>query len=111
MLSCTVMGGLTLPFAWKSPDGWSLALLIASGVFGGLGQVCNTFSYARAQPSMLGPFDYLGLIWATALGVLLFDEWPDATVWAGAAVIVASGVVIAIREGRHGLQKPRIPSV
>lgn len=111
MLSCTVMGAMTLPFAWKSPDGWSLALLIASGVFGGLGQVCNTFSYARAQPSMLGPFDYLGLIWATALGVLLFDEWPDATVWAGAAVIVASGVVIAIREGRHGLQKPRIPSV
>ncbi|MBL9010290.1 MAG: DMT family transporter [Alphaproteobacteria bacterium] len=111
MLSCTAMGALTLPFAWKTPEGWSLALLIASGVFGGLGQVCNTFAYARAQPSMLGPFDYMGLIWATALGVLLFGEWPDATVWAGAAVIVASGVVIAVREGRHGLQKPRIPSV
>jgi drug/metabolite transporter (DMT)-like permease len=111
MMSCTVVSALTLPFAWRTPDGWDLALLILSGLFGGLGQVCNTFAYTKAQPSLLGPFDYLGLIWAVILGVVLFSQWPDATVWAGAIIVVASGVVIAIRERRLGLQKARIQSV
>lgn len=111
MLSCTVAGALTLPFAWKTPDTNGLLLLIASGVFGGLGQVCNTFAYARAQPSLLGPFDYLGLIWAVTLGVIIFDQWPDWTVWVGAVIVVTSGLVIAWRERHLGLQKARIQSV
>ena len=111
MLSCTVVGAATLPFAWKTPDLHGLLLLIASGVFGGLGQVCNTFAYARAQPSLLGPFDYLGLIWAVALGVAIFDEWPDWSVWIGAVIVVGSGLIIAWRERRLGLQKQRIQSV
>ena len=111
MMSCTVVSALTLPFAWRTPEGWDLALLILSGLFGGMGQVCNTFAYTKAQPSLLGPFDYLGLIWAVILGVVLFSQWPDATVWAGAIIVVASGVVIAIRERHLGLQKARISSV
>lgn len=111
MLSCTVVGAATLPFAWKTPDLHGMLLLIASGVFGGLGQVCNTFAYARAQPSLLGPFDYLGLIWAVTLGVAIFDEWPDWTVWVGAVIVVGSGLVIAWRERQLGLQKQRIQSV
>jgi drug/metabolite transporter (DMT)-like permease len=111
MLSCTIAGALTLPFAWKTPDAMGLILLIGSGVFGGLGQVCNTFAYARAQPSLLGPFDYLGLIWAVTLGAVLFDQWPDWTVWLGAVIVVSSGLVIAWRERQLGLQKQRIQSV
>ena len=111
MTSCTLVGAATLPFAWKTPDTQGLVLLIASGVFGGLGQVCNTFAYARAQPSLLGPFDYLGLIWAVTLGAAIFDQWPDWTVWVGAVIVVGSGLVIAWRERRLGLQKQRIQSV
>jgi len=111
MLSCTLVSALTLPFAWLTPGTWDVVLLILSGVFGGLGQVCNTFAYTKAQPSLLGPFDYLGLIWAVALGVILFRDWPDATVWVGAVIVVASGVVIALREHRLGLERARIESV
>jgi len=111
MLSCAVVSALTLPFAWKTPTGWDLVLLVISGVFGGLGQVCNTFAYTKAQPSLLGPFDYLGLIWAVVLGVVLFRDWPDATVWLGAAIVVVSGIIIAMREHRLHLEKARIESV
>ena len=100
----------TLPFAWKTPDPAGFALLVGAGLFGGLGQVCNTFAYARAQPSLLGPFDYLGMVWAVALGATLFDDWPDATVLAGAAIVISSGLAIAWRERRLGLQKARIRS-
>lgn len=111
MLACTVVSALTLPFAWRTPTGWDLVLLILSGVFGGLGQVCNTFAYTKAQPSLLGPFDYLAIIWAVALGAILFHDWPDTTVWLGTAIVVAAGVVIAMRERQLGLQKARIDSV
>ncbi len=111
MLSCTLASAATLPFAWKTPDTYGLILLIASGVFGGLAQVCNTFAYAKAQPSLLGPFDYTGLIWAVILGVAIFDDWPDWTVWVGAVIIVGSGLVIAWRERQLGLQKQRIQSL
>lgn len=111
MLSCTVVSAMTLPFAWRTPHGWDLVLMVLSGVFGGLGQVCNTFSYTKAQPSLLGPFDYMGMVWAVALGAILFHEWPDATVWLGTAVVVAAGLVIAIREHRLRLGKARIQSV
>lgn len=111
MLSCAVVSALTLPFAWRTPGGWDLVLLLLSGLFGGLGQVCNTFAYSKAQPSLLGPFDYLGLIWAVALGAALFRDWPDVTVWAGAAIVVVSGIIIALREHRLHLGKARIESV
>lgn len=111
MLACAIVSAATLPFAWQTPTWHDLLLLVLSGVFGGLGQVCNTFSYARAQPSMLGPFDYLGLVWAVVLGMVLFDQFPDATTWVGAVVVIASGVVIAWRERALGLQKARITSV
>jgi drug/metabolite transporter (DMT)-like permease len=111
MLACAVVSALTLPFAWRTPTGWDLVLLVLSGVFGGLGQVCNTFAYTKAQPSLLGPFDYLGLIWAVTLGVVLFQDWPDATVWVGAAIVVTAGIVIATREHHLRLEKARIESV
>jgi drug/metabolite transporter (DMT)-like permease len=111
MLACTVVSACTLPFAWVTPSMGDLLLLVAAGVCGGLGQVCNTFSYARGQPSMLGPFDYLGLIWAAGFDVALFSVWPDLTIWLGAAIIVASGLVIAWREHYRGQQKARIQSV
>ncbi len=110
MMTCTLVGAATLPFAWKTPDPAGFALLVGAGLFGGLGQVCNTFAYARAQPSLLGPFDYLGMVWAVALGATLFDDWPDATVLAGAAIVISSGLAIAWRERRLGLQKARIRS-
>ena len=59
---------------------------------------------------LLGPFDYLGMVWAVALGATLFDDWPDATVLAGAAIVISSGLAIAWRERRLGLQKARIRS-
>lgn len=111
MAACAAVSALTLPFAWRTPTAHDAIWLMVAGLFGGLGQVCNTFSYARAQPSLLGPFDYLAMIWAVILGMILFDQFPDATTWAGAIVVIASGVVIAWRERTRGLQKPRIASV
>jgi drug/metabolite transporter (DMT)-like permease len=56
------------------------------------------------------PFDYLQLLWAVLLGWLIFTQRPVATTWAGAAVIIASGLYTLYREHRLGREKtPPLP--
>ncbi len=76
--------------------------MIVGGVAGGFGQIMMTFCYRYAEPSLLAPFDYLAMIWAVALGFLLFAEVPAVMVLIGAAVVTAAGVFIAVREHRIG---------
>ena len=44
------------------------------------------------------PFDYVQQLWAVLLGWLIWDTHPPASTWAGAAVIIASGLYIWLRE-------------
>jgi drug/metabolite transporter (DMT)-like permease len=57
-------------------------------------------SRARWPRRHVAPFDYTALIWATVLGWLFWSEIPGMWTYAGAAVIVASGIYIVIRETR-----------
>jgi drug/metabolite transporter (DMT)-like permease len=77
--------------------------LVLSGLLGGIGQICMTFSYRFAEPSLLAPFDYVAMVWATGLGFLVFDEVPERVVLAGAGVVIASGLFIIWREQRKRL--------
>lgn len=72
--------------------------LVLCGLLGGIGQICMTFSYRYAEPSLLAPFDYVAMVWAMLLGFLFFAEIPERLVLVGAAIVVASGLYIAWRE-------------
>ena len=99
--------GLFLPFYGQAHDGPTWAILLALGLFGGLGQLFLTSALRFAPVSVVVPFDYSQLIWAVLLGWLLFDTHPAASTWAGAALIVASGLYTLFREHRLGRDKPR----
>lgn len=73
-----------------------LACLVA--VAATVGQYLTVLGFQRAPASLLAPFTYVQLIWATTLGYLIFDRLPDGWTWVGAAVIVASGLYTAHRE-------------
>ena len=53
------------------------------------------------------PFDYSQLLWAVLLGWVLWDTHPPASTWAGAAVIVASGLYTLYREHKLGRDEAR----
>jgi drug/metabolite transporter (DMT)-like permease len=57
-----------------------------------------TSAFRHADASILAPFQYSELIAATLLGWLLFDDIPLPSTWAGAAILVASGLYILHRE-------------
>ncbi len=55
---------------------------------------------ARAEASLVAPMQYLEIVSATALGWLVFGNFPDRLTWAGTAVIVAAGLYVFHRERR-----------
>ena len=50
----------------------------------------TTIAYAHAPAAKLAPMTYTQLIWAAIIGFFLFGELPGASMWSGAAVIVAA---------------------
>jgi drug/metabolite transporter (DMT)-like permease len=91
------LGLLMLHFG-KSHDGTTFAILAAMALAGGLAQLTLTASLRLAPVALVMPMDYTSLLWATLLGAWLFTELPSSSVWIGAPVIIASGLVIVWRE-------------
>ncbi|TDL81555.1 DMT family transporter [Palleronia sediminis] len=89
---------LSAPFGWVWPAPRDLLLLIGCGVFGAVGQMLLTASYAHADASALAPFSYVSMLWAVVIGFVWFDEVPGLSTLAGAVLVIASGVVIVLRE-------------
>ena len=96
---------LTLPLPWlvdlSTLAPRDLGLLVLLGLLAGLGHWFMINAYQRAPASLLTPFTYLQMLWATAYGYLVFGQLPDGVSFVGMAVIVASGVGLALHERRR----------
>ena len=90
------------PFAiaeWIWPaDAFTWAMLISTGLWGGLGHYIFILAYRHAPASTLAPFIYFGLITHTTLGYLVFGQLPDTWTISGAMIVIASGVYLVHRE-------------
>jgi drug/metabolite transporter (DMT)-like permease len=105
-LAGTLLGLSVSVFNWVTPDRATLAVLILSGLIGGVGQLFLTEAIRVAPVGVVAPFDYTQLIWATALGYLIWGELPQPVTLAGAAVVAASGLYILHRELLRFLPSP-----
>jgi drug/metabolite transporter (DMT)-like permease len=106
-VTATLLSLVTLPFGWVWPTVTEAMLLIGAGLLGGLGQILLTSSYREADASLVAPFDYASMLFALAIGYLVFDELPTLTMLAGAAIIVLAGILIIWRERKLGLERAR----
>lgn len=75
---------------------WGLVLLM--GVFGLVGHYLFVRAFQMAPASLLAPFQYIEIISAATLGLIIFAEFPTASKWLGIAIIVASGLYVFWRE-------------
>lgn len=89
---------IAVPFFWQPLDLVSALLMVVVAGFGTVSQLLLIRALAIGEASMLAPFAYTGLIFATVWGVVFFDEYPDGMTILGAAVIVAAGVYVWYRE-------------
>ena len=88
-------------FVWPH-DTLDWALFSLFGVLGGFTQYFVAKALEQAAASVVSPYLYGELLFAALVGFIVFGDLPDLWTWIGAAVIAASGIYIAYREGVIG---------
>jgi len=83
---------------WIWPDATGWLLMAGMGMCSASAQVLLARAHAMASASLLAPFSYSQMIWASLIGYFAFGHLPDAPTWVGASVIIASGLYILHRE-------------
>lgn len=106
-VSATCLSLLTLPYGWVMPSGSVLAMLVAAGLLGGVGQILLTSAYRFADVSVIAPFEYASMLLAIGFGYFVFGEVPTLTTLAGALLIILAGVIIIFRERQLGLEREK----
>lgn len=100
MLSITVTIGLA-PFAWAvwvTPTLPQLGWLFLVACFATAGHYSMTLAFAAAPLTVTQPVTFLQLVWAVALGAIVFGEAVDGWVVFGGAIIMGSVSFITWRE-------------
>ena len=96
-----------VPFNWQWPDAAGWALFVGSGLAGCIGHLCLIRAFTNAPATVVAPFAYSSLIWATLYGFVIWGDLPGGTTLLGAALIVGSGLYIFLRERRLGAAAKR----
>jgi len=102
-----------LPFAlanWVWPasmDGW--VAFFAIGIFGFVGHQLITVAYGFAPAAVIAPFSYLQIMFMALAGWLVFGQFPDASLYLGAPIVIGSGLYIWLRERK--LAKPVVTPI
>ncbi len=91
-----VLTTLLVPTVWVTPSLADLGVMLALGAIGAVGHMLLLRAYEMAKASVLAPLGYVEMISAVAVGWLVFGDFPDAMTWLGIAIIVASGVYLAL---------------
>ena len=94
LLATTLVG----PALWVWPDTQGWLMLSGIAVLGTFSHMALINAYSLTQPSLLQPYNYTLFIWAVVVGYALFGDIPDAWTWAGATIIIASGIYVWNRE-------------
>ncbi len=99
-------------FGWVTPPPADLALLACVGIIGGVGQYSLTQAFRYAEAAAIAPLEYLSMVGALILGYLVWNDIPSLDVFAGIALVVASGLFILYRERRLSkVRTSRLPKV
>lgn len=104
-------GAIGAPFAWTAVAGTDLLLLLLLGVVAIVAIVLANQSLRLAPASVVVPYQYSLIVWAVLFSYAVFGDRPKPHTLVGAAIIVASGLFIFLREQRlkvPGAEEPAL---
>ena len=84
----------SIAFGWELPNVEQLLLLALAGVLVGFAEYFMIEAYRNAEVTLVAPFVYTSMVWASLFGFLIFGAVPAPAVVAGAALIIASGLYL-----------------
>ncbi len=85
-------------FVWRIPSMTQWGFMAAVGLLMVTAQAFFIQSMRAGEASLMVPFSYATLLFAGCYDLLLFDVIPDRLSLTGAAIILISGIVLAVRE-------------
>lgn len=98
-----LVGGLGLsmamPFLWAPLTTQLLVGMVTVGTLGTVGHFFLIRAFQIVPAATLSPFLYVYLLWATALGWLIFGDVPGPATLLGAAIILGSGLYVYRQRG------------
>jgi len=101
--------------AWAALDGWQtmslrgVALVLGSSLLLAAGyQLLMIALRSGAELSVIGSFRYASVLWALAIGYVLWGDVPNLLAVAGIAVIVGAGLYILQRERLRAIAQREI---
>jgi drug/metabolite transporter (DMT)-like permease len=96
-----LMSVAAAPWWWRLPLPGELVLLLAVGAIGLLAQYLLYEGIRMAPASVVAPLEYTGLVWAFALGYVIWGDVPPGSVFLGATLIALGGLVTIALEWRQ----------
>jgi S-adenosylmethionine uptake transporter len=91
----SLMGALV----WMTPTGWSPITadntwpLGGVGVMGTAGQLAMTRAYGRGKTLVTATLSYSGIVFSSALGIVIWHDVLGLASWLGITLIVAAGII------------------
>lgn len=105
LLSVTLAGYTTFSIEWHPPSPGDLGLFALTGAMLGVAQFLMIVAFRYSEASLLAPFKYVGIVWATIVGFLVWGDLPGDWEIAGSVLIISSGLYILHRETISRRQK------
>lgn len=85
---------------WTIPTAEQGQWLLIIGLIAGCGFYLLSQAYRIGQASSVAPFEFSAIIWGVLWGFLVWQQLPDAQMWTGMSLIVASGLFLLWWENR-----------
>lgn len=94
-------GAATLPFGWAPLTAPAVFWFFAAGLFNGVAHFLIIEALRHGEASMIAPVRYTALLWAAAIGFVVWGDVPGVWLWLGAAVIVSASLYMINGERRR----------
>ncbi|MDQ7251519.1 DMT family transporter [Dongia sedimenti] len=107
-----VTASLVGPFFWTTLEGWDKLWMGVLCITGMTGHYLVIRAYELLDASAAQPITYLGLVYASLFGVLLYGETLSWNIVAGSVIVVGAGLFTVWREYvlRHQVSAQAAPS-
>jgi drug/metabolite transporter (DMT)-like permease len=100
-----LLGALLSPIGWVTPSAGSLGLFAMAGCISVAALFCVNRSLKLAPASVVVPYQYSMIVWAVMFGYAVFGDVPSTATIVGAAIIIAAGLYIFLRERDLGREE------
>lgn len=104
-----LFGVILAPIGWITPSLGETAIFALGGITSVSALLCVNRSLKLAPASVVVPYQYTMIIWAVLFGYLGFGDVPGVATAIGAAIIVAAGLYIFLRERKLGHVPDDVP--